>query len=83
MGNNHSCLSPNSERRILGNASGYYDINKGSLKVSRLCLKCGERFLSIGPYNRLCGTCTSANETIAFKIYRVSSNHLAELKYSD
>ncbi len=59
MRNNYNYLSSNSERRILRNVPGGYDTNKISLKKSRLCLECGKKFLSIGPYNRLCEKCVS------------------------
>jgi hypothetical protein len=31
-------------------------------KQKRMCLKCGEKFPSKGPYNRICDKCSSMNE---------------------
>ena len=76
MRNNYSSIHSCSESSI----HGCYDINKVSSKKRRLCLKCGERFLSVGPHNRLCDECVSINEKIAFKIFCVSSKYIDELK---
>lgn len=81
MKNNYSCLKPKSKRRVSGSEPGSHDTYKKSLKKNRLCLKCGERFLSTGPYNRLCETCASTNEKIAVKTFCVGSVHLEELRY--
>ena len=48
--------------------------SKGSTKVigsrqKRICLKCGEKFPSKGPYNRLCDKCSSMNERVASSTY--------------
>lgn len=53
------------------------DTNKGSgtkgigLKQKRICLKCGEKFASKGPYNRVCDKCSSMNERVANSTYAV------------
>ena len=48
------------------------DTNKGSsTKQKRICLKCGEKFPSKGPYNRLCDKCSSMNERVASSTYSV------------
>ena len=53
------------------------ETNKGSgtkgigLKQKRSCLKCGEKFPSKGPYNRVCDKCSSMNERVANSTYAV------------
>ena len=42
-----------------------------SLKQKRVCLKCGEKFPSKGPYNRVCDKCSSMNERVANSTYAV------------
>jgi hypothetical protein len=42
-----------------------------SLKQKRSCLKCGEKFPSKGPYNRVCDKCSSMNERVANSTYVV------------
>ncbi len=86
MRTNFNYLSSNKERRKLRNVHGGYDTNKISLKKSRLCLECGKKFLSIDPYNHLCGKCVLQ----AWKTFWVSSESLGEEdnmqnkeKYSD
>ena len=59
MRENHNSLKSDRKIKTLRGTSLGYDTNKfGSMK-SRLCSKCGKKFLSIGPYNRLCGKCVS------------------------
>ncbi len=53
MKNVHGCLEPNMKTRG-ANKSGTV---KTELKKKRICLKCGKKFLSKGPYNRLCEKC--------------------------
>jgi hypothetical protein len=60
------------------------DTNKGSgttetsSKQKRLCLKCGEKFPSKGPYNRLCDKCSSMNERVASSTYAVGESTPSE-----
>lgn len=50
----------------------------------RMCLKCNERFESIGPGNRICDTCKRANRkemslpTSVCTVHRKSGNHKNE-----
>ncbi len=44
----------------------------------RLCLKCGEKFLSECPSNRICEKCSLINEKIALKTYSLSSKPFGE-----
>ncbi len=63
----------NRERRRLRNGSGCYDTEKISLKKSRVCLKCGMKFSSSNPHNRLCDKCTSTNSRIEYRAFRADS----------
>ncbi len=59
MRENHNSSKTDKKRETLKDTSLTYDTNKFGSKKSRLCFKCGEKFLSIGPYNRLCVKCVS------------------------
>ena len=39
----------------------------------RLCLKCGKKFLSKRPSNRICEKCSLINQRIALKLHSVSN----------
>ncbi len=43
------------------------------LKKKRACLKCGQKFLSKGPYNRLCDKCSLSNERVASSSYSLGN----------
>ena len=47
-------------------------------KQKRICLKCGKKFPSIGPYNRLCDKCSSMNERVTHYASRVAKFTLKE-----
>ncbi len=49
-----------------------------SLKQKRVCLKCGEKFPSKGPYNRVCDKCSSMNERVANSTYAVRESPPSE-----
>ena len=49
-----------------------------SLKQKRVCLKCGEKFPSKGPYNRVCDKCSSMNERVANSTYAVRESSAPE-----
>ena len=67
------CSKPNSKKIKLQGAS------KGaSLKQKRSCLKCGEKFPSKGPYNRVCDKCSSMNERVANSTYAVRESSPSE-----
>ena len=57
MRTNYNYSNSNRERRILRNVPEFYDTDKISVKKSRLCLKCGKKFLSIDLHNCLCEEC--------------------------
>ena len=48
------------------------------LKQKRICLKCGEKFPSKGPYNRICDKCSSMNERVASSTYAIRENSPSE-----
>ncbi len=73
---NHNSLKPNRKRKTLRDTSLRYDTDKSGSKKERLCLKCGEMFLSDCSYNRICEKCSLINEKIALKTHTVSSKPL-------
>jgi hypothetical protein len=74
MRKNHNNLK--TERKTLRNTSLSGDTNKFRSKKERLCLRCGKKFSSECPYNRLCEKCSLKNEKISLKTYSVSSKYL-------
>jgi len=78
MGNNHCHSKPDGKRSILRDVPEYCDTNKIRFQKKRPCLKCEEKFLSQGPYNRICEECSLINEEIALNSYYVSSEPLGE-----
>ncbi len=80
--NNYRYFVLNRERRRFRNRSGCYDTEKISLEKSRVCLKCGMKFSSNSPYNRLCDKCTSKNSRTAYRAFRANSKdyHVEERK---
>ncbi len=69
------------KRKPLRDTSLTCDTNKFESKKNRLCLKCGEKFLSECSYNRICEKCSLINEEIALHTHSVSSKYLAELNH--
>ncbi len=53
-------------------------MRKEKIMKERLCLKCGEKFLSEHLYKRICEKCSLINKRIALKTYSVSSKPLGE-----
>ncbi|MDR4504681.1 MAG: hypothetical protein MRK01_07815 [Candidatus Scalindua sp.] len=52
-------------------------------KEKRYCLRCDKKFISEGPYNRICDKCRIANERIASSVYSINGasvepKHLVE-----
>ncbi len=66
MRENHNSSKSDRKRKTLRATSLGCDTNKIRSKKKRLCLKCGEKFLSERPYNRICEECSLINEEIAF-----------------
>ncbi len=71
MKNVSNCSKPNRKKMKSK------DIDKGvgtigvGLRQKRICLKCGEKFHSKGPYNRICDKCSLMNERVAKSTYAV------------
>ena len=78
MRKNHNSLKSDRKRKTLRDKSLTCDSNKFGSKGKRLCLKCGKKFLSERPYNRICEKCSLINEEMAFKTHSVSSKPLGE-----
>ena len=72
MRKNHNRLKSDRKRKTLRDTSLSYDANKFGSKKKRLCLKCGKKFLSENPYNRICEQCSLTNEEIASNLHSVS-----------
>ena len=72
MRKNHNSLKSTRKRKTLRDTSFSCDADKFWSKKERLCLKCGEKFLSECSYNRICEKCSLKNEEIALKLYSVS-----------
>ncbi len=78
MRKNLNSLKSKRKRKTLRDTSLSCDINKFESMKERLCLKCGEKFLSELPYNRICEKCSLINKRIALKTHAVSSKPLGE-----
>ncbi len=80
MRQNHNSLKSDRKRKTLRDTSLSCDTNKIRSKKKRLCLKCGKKFLSKRPYNRICEKCSLINERMVLRTHSVSSKHLDEEK---
>ncbi len=78
MRKNHNSLKSDRKRITLRDTSLSCGTNKIRSKKKRLCLKCGEKFLSKRPYNRICEKCSLINKEIALHTHSVSSKPLGE-----
>ncbi len=78
MRRNHNSLKSDRKTKNLRDTSLTCDSNKFGSKKSRLCLKCGKKFLSECSYNRICEKCSLINEEIALHTHSVSSKPLDE-----
>jgi len=82
MRKDYNSLKSDRKRKTLRDTSLTYDTNKIRSKKKRLCLKCGEKFLSKCSYNRICEKCSLINEEIAaLHTHSVSSKYLDELNH--
>ena len=77
MRNTSSCLSLNIEEKELKDKPDNFNTPVDRLQNKRLCLKCGKKFLSEGPHNRICVKCGLINDRIIVVTYSVS------LRFSD
>ena len=72
------CSKPNIKSvKLKDTIEGVYTKVTGS-KQKRMCLKCGEKFPSKGPYNRICDKCSSMNERVATSTYAVRESVSSE-----
>jgi hypothetical protein len=72
------CSKPNSKNiKLKDTIKGAYTKVTGS-KQKRMCLKCGGKFPSQGPYNRICDKCSSMNERVASSTYAVRESPPSE-----
>ena len=78
MRKKHNSLKSDRKRKTLRDTSMSGNINKIRSKKKRLCLKCGEKFLSECPYNRICEECSLTNKKIALHTHSVSLKPLGE-----
>ena len=78
MRKNHKSLKSDRKRKTLKDTSLACDTNKIRSKKKRLCLKCGEKFLSERLYNRICEKCSLINKEIALHTHSVSLKPLGE-----
>ena len=69
---------PNRKKMKLKDTDNEANTKAISLKQKRVCLKCGEKFPSKGPYNRVCDKCSSMNERVANSTYAVREKSTSE-----
>ena len=65
MRKDHNSLKSD-RRKTSRDTSLACDTNKIGSKKSRLCLRCGEKFLSKRPYKHICEECSLIIDEIAF-----------------
>ena len=74
MRNTSSYLSSNIQEKELKDKPNNFNTPVGRLQNKRLWLKCGKKFLSKGPHNRICVKCDLINDRIGIVgTYSVSS----------
>jgi len=71
-------ISNYSKPNKLKSTSKEVGTNVISSKQKRVCLKCGEKFPSKGPFNRVCDKCSSMNERVANSTYAVRESSPSE-----
>lgn len=72
MRNYSGCSSTNIEKNELKDKPDNFNTPVNRLYKKRLCLKCGEKFLSQGRHNRICVKCGLSNERIRTHSYVLS-----------
>ncbi len=71
---NVSCgLNTKRKKANLKDANRSIRATEVGLKKKRACLKCGQKFHSKGPYNRICDKCGTSNERVASSAYSVGN----------
>ncbi|MCP5008196.1 MAG: hypothetical protein GY941_30320 [Planctomycetes bacterium] len=72
MKNVPKCISMNRKESKI---DGTYEKRKpagNKSKQKRACLRCERKFISSGPYNRICEKCRLANERISSSAYSIN-----------
>lgn len=67
-----NCSNANIEEKTLKDKASNFNLPVSRLPKKRLCLKCGEKFLSEGPHNRICVKCVLMNNAIRTDTYSLS-----------
>ncbi len=78
MKNNTNHIKLNRKKMKSSGVPEGFSTTKTGLKKKRACLKCGNQFLSKGPYNRICDKCGLMNERVASSTYSVSEKSSSE-----
>ena len=78
MRNYSGCASTNIEKNELKDKPDNFNTSVGKLQNKRLCLKCGKKFLSEGPHNRICVKCDLINDRI-----RIVGTYSVSSRFSD
>ena len=73
MKNVSSDLNTKRKKTNLKDADRSIRTTEVGLKKKRACLKCGQKFHSKGPYNRICDKCSMSNERVASSAYSVGN----------
>lgn len=69
---NSNYINARKKKKILKDIPKSYYTSKIKAKKQRFCLKCGEKFLSKGAYNRICEKCGLTNERVTTCMYSVN-----------
>ena len=72
MKNTSNYVKTGKKRKMLKDIPKSYFKGKVKAKKQRFCLKCGEKFLSKGAYNRICEKCGLTNERVTACMYSVT-----------
>ncbi len=73
MKNVSGCLNKKRKKANLKDVDRSISTTEIGLKKKRACLKCGQKFHSKGPYNRICDKCGISNERVASSAYSVGN----------
>ena len=69
MRNTSNCSNANIEEKELKDKPNNFNLPVSRLHKKRLCLKCGKKFLSESPHNRICVKCVLINNRIRADTY--------------
>ncbi len=77
----HNSFISDRKRKTLRDTSLCCVTNKFESKKERLCLKCGEKFLSKRSSNRICEKCSLINKKVALNAHSVSVLPQTEMEF--